>query len=94
MIYLFIIFNSILVYLTLWLYHRYKGEPLQRKTVILILTGSNIILTAVFYLFAQLFPNNTFRDLFDPDHYNEILGNNQRYIGEIGESVFSGAPQF
>lgn len=80
--------------MTLWLYYRYKGEKLTRNTIIRVLIGSNIIMTIVLYLFAQLFPNNTFRDLLDPDHYNELVGNNQRYIGEIGESVFSGAPQF
>ena len=94
MIYLLILFNSILTYILLYLYYRYKGWDLERSLVVRVLIGSNLILTIILYLFSNLFPNNTFRDLFDPDHYNEIVGNNHRYINEIGEAVFSSDPPF
>lgn len=94
MIYLLIIFNSFLSYLILYFWYRYKNWTLERSTIVRVLIGSNVALVISLYIFSSLFPNNTFRDLFDPDHYSNLLGHNHRYINEIGEAVFSSEPPF
>lgn len=94
MIYLLLLFNSLFTYIILYVYYRYKALELDKSIVIRTLIGSNLVLMVSLYLFSTFFPNNTFRDLFDADHYNEVLGTNHRYINEIGESVFSSEPPF
>lgn len=94
MIYLLVLLNCFLTYLVLYCYYRYKSYDLDKFTIIRVLLGSNLVLIITLYLFSSLFPNNTFRDLFNADHYNELLGTNHRYINEIGESVFSSEPPF
>ena len=94
MIYLVIILNTILTYLILYVYYKYKGWILTNSVAVKLLFASNFILTFTLYVFSNLFPNNSLRDLFDPDHYKDIIGNNHRYVNEIGESVFSSEPPF
>ena len=94
MIYLLLILNSILTYLLVYLYHKSKEIPLERKTGFKFVLLNNAVLLITMYIFYRLFPNNYFSDLFDPNHYAMIIGSNHRYIAEIGESVFSSEPPF
>ena len=94
MIYLLIILNSLLTYLTVYFYHKFKEITMERKHVFKIIILSNAVLLISMYIFYKIFPNNHFSDLFDPSYYATIVGNNRRYINDIGESVFSGAPPF
>ena len=94
MFYLLVIVNSILTYIILYLYYKFKELPLDRKTAFKLILFNNVALLITMYLFYRIFPNNYLSDLFDPNHYATIIGNSHRYINEIGESVFASEPPF
>ena len=94
MIYLLIIINSIITYIMVYFYHKFKELELNKKTAFKIVLLNNLVLLISSYIFYQLFPNNCFGDLFDPNHYASVIGNNHRYINQIGETVFSSEPPF
>lgn len=94
MIYIGLIITSLLSLLMLFVYSKYKKLRMDRKTVIKTLIFSNLIVFTTLYLLQLINPNQTLRDLFQPELHQEILGGSNRYINEIGETVFSSAPPF
>lgn len=94
MIYIALFINSVVSVLVLFLYTKYKKSRMERGMVIKTLILSNFVVFSTLYLLQMINPNKNFRDLFQPELHQEILGGSNRYISEIGESVFSSVPPF
>jgi len=99
MIYLVLILNSIITYFAIYIYDKFKrgknpNSRMSNKDILILVLLSNAILIALMYIIYKFFPHHCFNDLFDPQHHTFNISSNQRYIQEIGESVFSGEPPF
>ena len=94
MIILIVLICSAVTCLITYLYYKSKGQEFSRKQAfkIVLLTDSMVLMSL--YILYTFFPNNTFRDLSSNGNSQVLVGKNQKYIPEIGESIFTGNVPF
>lgn len=89
-----IIINTIIIYIASKIYSKIYEVKYTTADMFKIVIIFNLVTIIPWIIFYKLFPDNKFRDIFSLHGTSIFVNSGEKYLPNIGESIYTGNPPF
>lgn len=89
-----IIINTFIIYISTKIYCKIYEIKKTNFDMLKIVAVANIAMLIPWIIIYKLFPDNKFRDIFNLNGTSIIVKSGEKYLPNIGESIYIGDPPF